>query len=88
MKEMAAGTRANASAATTIVEVVTGTTSEPPDFCDDHDDDWTIWDTKMMAHLMKKGLDECLDPDFETRLQTKESGLFNTAVEEKNQRGC
>jgi hypothetical protein len=40
---------------------------------------------KMMAHLMEKGLNSCLDPNFETRLPTNENGLFNLAVEdEKN----
>ncbi len=79
MKEMAARTRANTSAATTNVEIVTGTTSKPPVFSGNHGDDWTIWEMKMMAHLMKKGLDKCLDPNFETRLPTKEIGPFNTS---------
>jgi hypothetical protein len=38
---------------------------------------------KMTAHLMEKGLDECLDPNFETRLPTKENGPFNMAIEEE-----
>ncbi len=39
----------------------------------------------MTAHLMEKGLDSCLDPDFETRLPVKENGSVNSAVEyEKN----
>jgi hypothetical protein len=39
----------------------------------------------MTAHLMEKGLDTCLDPNFETRLPAKENGPFNLAVEdEKN----
>ncbi len=38
----------------------------------------------MMAHLMKKGLDSCLDPNFETRLPAKVNGLFNLAIEDEN----
>jgi hypothetical protein len=49
---MAAGTRASASAATTNVDVVTGTTSKPPVFSGNHGEDWTIWEMKMTAHLM------------------------------------
>ena len=56
----------SASAVTTNVEVVAGTTSKPPVFSGNHGDDWTIWEIKMTAHLMEKGLDECLDPNFET----------------------
>ncbi len=86
---MAAGTRVNASAATTNVEVVTGMISKPPVFSGNHGDDWTIWKMKMTAHLMEKGLDKCLDPNFETTLPTKENGPFNMAIEEeKNQRSC
>jgi hypothetical protein len=80
---MAAGTQASASVATTNIEVVTGTTSKPPVFSGNHGDDWTIWEMKMTAHHMEKGLDECLDPNFETRLPTKENGPFNMAVEEE-----
>ncbi len=69
--------------ATTNVEVVTGTTSKPPVFSGNHGDDWTIWEMKMMAHLMEKGLDKCLDPNFETRLPTKEYGPFNMAIEDE-----
>jgi hypothetical protein len=35
---------------------------------------------KFSAHLMEKGLDTCLDPDFETRLPNKESGPFDMTV--------
>jgi hypothetical protein len=38
---------------------------------------------KMTAHFMEKGLDSCLDPNFETRLPAKENGPFNLAVEDK-----
>jgi hypothetical protein len=42
---------------------------------------------KFLAHLMEKGLDACLDPDFGTRLPNKESGPFDMTVEdEKNQK--
>ncbi len=81
---MVAGTRANASAAMTNVEVVTGTTSKTPVFSGNHGDDWTIWEMKMTAHLMEKGLDACLDPNFETRLPAKENGPFNLALEDEN----
>jgi hypothetical protein len=77
---MAAGTRASASAVTTNVEVVTGMTSKPSVFSGNHGDDLIIWEMKMTAHLMEKGLDKCLDPIFETRLPMKENGPFNMAV--------
>ncbi len=32
---------------------------------------------KFLAHLMEKGLDACLDPNFENRLPTKEIGPFD-----------
>ncbi len=52
-----------------------------------HGDDWTIWEMKISAHLMEKGLDACLDPTFETRLPTNESGPFDMTVEdEENQK--
>jgi len=42
---------------------------------------------KFSAHLMEKGLDACLDPDFENRLPTKEIGPFDmTNDDEKNQK--
>jgi hypothetical protein len=82
---MVAGMRANASAAMTNVEVVTGMTSKTPVFSGNHGDDWTIWEMKMTTPLMEKGLDACLDPNFKTRLPAKENGPFNLAVEdEKN----
>ncbi len=76
-KEMVAATQANASVATTNFQVITGTTSKPPVFSGNHENDWTIWEMKMMAHLMGKGLDSCLDPGFETRLPPKENGPFS-----------
>ena len=77
--------QANASATTTNVEVVAGTTSKPPVLSGNHGDDWTILEINMTAHLMEKGLDACLDPYFETRLPKKENGPFHLAVEdEKN----
>jgi hypothetical protein len=36
----------------------------------------------MTTHLMEKGLGSCLNPNFETRLQAKENGPFNLAVED------
>jgi hypothetical protein len=32
---------------------------------------------------MKKGLNSCMDPNFETRLPPKENGPFNLAVEDE-----
>jgi hypothetical protein len=84
---MVVATRANASVTTSNVEVVMGTTSKMPVFSGNHGDDWTIWEMKFSAHLMEKGLDACLDSDFETRLPNKESGPLNMTVEdEKNQK--
>ncbi len=84
---MVVATRVNASLATSNVEVVMGTTSKTPVFSGNHGDDWTIWDMKFSAHLMEKGLDACLDPDFENRLPTKEIGPFDmTNDDEKNQK--
>jgi hypothetical protein len=80
---MVAGTQTNASAATANVEVVTGTTSKPPLFSGNHGNNWTIWEMKMTAHLMEKGQDSCLDPNFDTRLPEKENGLFDLDVEDK-----
>ena len=84
---MVAATKANASATTNNVEVVTGTTLKAPVFSGNHGDDWTIWEMKFLAHLMDKGLDACLDPHFKNRLPTKEIGPFGmTNDNEKNQK--
>jgi hypothetical protein len=84
---MVVATRANASVTTSNVEVVTGTTSKMPVFSGNHGNEWTIWEMKMSAHLLEKGVNACLDPDFETRLPEKENGLFDMTVEdEKNQK--
>jgi hypothetical protein len=80
---MVAGTQANAKAAMTNVEVVMGRTLKTPVFSGNHGDDWTIWEMKMTAYLMEKGLDTCLDPNFETRLPAKENGPINLAVEDE-----
>jgi len=69
---MVVATRANASSTISNVEVVTGTTLKTPVFSGNHGDDWTIWEMKMLVHLMEKGLDTCLDPTFETRLPNSE----------------
>ena len=84
---MVVATRANASTTISNVEVVTGTTSKMPVFSGNHGNDWTIWEMRFSAHLMEKGLDTCLDPNFKTRLPNKESGPFDMTVEdEKNQK--
>ncbi len=74
----------------TNVEVVTAMTSKMPVFSGNHGDDWTIWEMKMLAHVMEKGLDACLDPNFETRLPEKEIGPFNLTFEDRkeSERGC
>ena len=82
-KEMVVATRSNASLTASNVEVVTRTTSKTPVFSGNHGDDWTIREMKFLAHLMEKGLDACLDPNFETRLPNKESGPFDMTVEDK-----
>ncbi len=68
---------------TTNVEVVTVTTSKTPVFSGNHGNDWTIWEMKMSTHLMEKGLDASLDPNFKTRLPEKEIEPFNLTVEDK-----
>jgi hypothetical protein len=70
------------SAAASSVEVVTATNAKPPTFSGKHGDDWTIWEMKMIAHLMDKGLDECLEPNFENRLPAKEEGPFDLTTED------
>ncbi len=67
---------------TSSVEVVTMTNSKPPNFSGKHGDDWTMWEMKMTAHLMDKGLNECLEPSFESRLPANESGPFDLATED------
>jgi len=80
---MVVATQANASSTTNNVKVVAGTTSKMPVFSGNHSDDWTIWEMKILAHLMEKRLDTSLDLTFETRLPNKESGPFNMTVEDK-----
>jgi hypothetical protein len=60
--------------AVTPVEVVATTSSKAPVFSGKHDDEWTIWEMKMTAHLIEKGLDMCLEPGFEDKLPNKEIG--------------
>jgi hypothetical protein len=60
------------SATAPSVNVATMTSSKPPTFSGKHGDDWTIWEMKMTAHLMDKGLDKYLNPNFENRLPMKE----------------
>ena len=44
--------------ASSVEEVVTTTNSKPPTFSGKHGDDYTIWEMKMIAHLMDKGLND------------------------------
>ena len=37
----------------TNVEVVAGAISKMPVFSGNHGNDWTIWEMKMLAHLME-----------------------------------
>ena len=37
---------------------------------------------KMITHLMDKGLDECIETEFENRLPANKSGPFNLTTEE------
>jgi hypothetical protein len=74
---MVAMTRTILTTATPSVEVVTTTSSKTPTFSGKHGDDWTMWEMNMTAHLMDKGLDKCLDPDFKNRLPRKDSGPFD-----------
>ena len=69
-------------ATTSSVEVVAMTNSKPPTFSGKHGDDWTMWEVKKTAHLMDKGLNECLKPSFEIRLPANESGPFDLATED------
>ena len=71
-----------------IVEVVTATTSKTHVFSSgNHGNGWTIWEMKMLAHLMEKGLDAYIDTDFEIRLPDREIGPFDLTVkDEKNQK--
>ncbi len=70
-------------ATTPSVEVVTRTSSKPSTFSGKHGDDWTIWEMKMTVHLMDKGLDKRLDPNFENTLPVKESGMFNLTIDKE-----
>ncbi len=40
-----------------------------------------MWEMKMTVHLMDKGLDKCLDPDFQNKLPVKESGPFHLTTD-------
>jgi hypothetical protein len=74
-------TRTNLTTAKPSVEVDTTKSLKPPTFSGKHGDDWTMWEMKMTAHLMDKGLNECLDPDFKNRLPVKESGPFDLTTD-------
>jgi hypothetical protein len=72
----------NSTATTSSVEVVATTSLKPPTFSGKHGDDWAMWEMKMTAHLMDKGLTKCLDPDFKNRLPAKESGPFDLTTDD------
>ena len=55
---MNGGRNGSKTSATTSVEVVTAMTSKTPIFSGNHSDDCTIWEMKMSAHLMEKGLEQ------------------------------
>jgi hypothetical protein len=67
----------------TSVEVIAKTNSKAPVFSGKHGDKWTIWEMKMTAHLMDKGLDMCLKPGFECKLPEKEIGPFDSDNEKE-----
>ncbi len=67
----------------TSVEVVATANTEAPVFSGKHGDEWTIWEMKMTGHLMDKGLDVCLEPDFESKLPAKEIGPFDSNNEKE-----
>ncbi len=67
----------------TSVEVIATTNLKVPVFSGKHGDEWTIWEMKMTAHLMDKGLDKCLEPGFEHKLPEKEIGPFDSDNEKE-----
>ncbi len=69
--------------AATSVKVIVTTNSNAPVFSDKHVDKRTIWEMKMTAHLMDKGLDMFLKPGFESKLPKKEIGLFDSDNEKE-----
>ena len=75
-------TRTGAGTSTAAVEVVATTNTKAPVFSGKHDDDWTIWEMKMTAHLMDKGLDMCLEQEFDSKLPAKEIGPFENNEKE------
>jgi hypothetical protein len=79
---MVAMTQTNLVTATPSVEAVTMTSLKPPTFSGKHGDDWMMWEMKMTAHLMDKGLNKCLDPDFKNRIPVKESGPFDLTADD------
>jgi len=64
---MVVATRANAGSMISNVEVVTGTTLKTPVFSGNHGDDWTIWEIKMLAHLMEKRIGRMFGSDFQNK---------------------
>jgi hypothetical protein len=70
---MVAATRSGGTSKPAVEAVVT-TNTKVPVFSGKHGKDWTIWEMKMTAHLMDKGLDLCLEQDFESKLPLKEIG--------------
>jgi hypothetical protein len=77
---VATWTGAGTSAA--AVEIVAMANTKAPVFSGKHGNDWTLWEMKMTAHLMYKGLDVCLEQDFESKFPTKEIGPFENNEKE------
>jgi hypothetical protein len=71
---MMVSTRGGVTTTPVEVEVVATSNSKAPVFSDKHGDKWTVWEMKMIAHLMDKGLGACLKPRFDNKLPAKESG--------------
>jgi hypothetical protein len=64
-------TRTGAGNSTAAVEVVAMANNKAPVFSGKHGNDWTIWEMKMTAHLMDKGLDVCLGRILKANFQRK-----------------
>jgi hypothetical protein len=67
----------------TSVKVVATANMKAPVFSGKHGDEWIIWEMKMTAHLMDKGLGVCLEPDFKSKLPAKEIGPFDSNNEKE-----
>ena len=81
-KSSMVATQTGAGTSTAAVEVVATTNTKAPVFSGKYGNDWTIWEMKMTAHLMDKGLDMCLEQEFDSKLPAKEIGPFENNEKE------